>query len=100
MPHPVKVGISFYTPKEFGRAKRPGLPGVSEFESYDEWLKENRKAVENLLKAGSGIVEIVVDADDCFKWCGANNVSGKGAVSNYVAEMLRLGKRIGRTYML
>lgn len=83
---------------EFQRARKLGLPGVSEFQSYSEWLRANRKAVENLLKVGVEVVEISVVADDCLDWCRASNVEGKGAVSNYVAEMLRLGRGARRTY--
>ena len=94
-----EVGISYYIREEFELARKKGLPGVNEYQSYDEWLEDHRKFVSELLKKGIRVVEIVVETEEFMDWCSINKVSGDSAVSEYTAEMLRLGKRTGRIYI-
>lgn len=94
-----EVGISYYTREEFELARKRGLPGVSEYESYDEWLEDHRKLVSELLKRGVRVVEVVIDTEEFLHWCSINGVGGDGAVADYTAEMMWLGRRRGRIYI-
>jgi len=88
-----QVGVAYYTPNEFLRAKRAGLFPKGDLENYDEWLKAHEELVDNLLLRGYQVADIEVGADEFLQWQKARP-KGQQGVSSYVADLLSRGKKI------
>lgn len=100
LPHDdrTQVGVSHYTKDEFLKAKSKGLFPGDDFESYREWQAAHRKVVRKMVRLGYRVADVEVKVDEFIEWQRASKQYDRGAVSAFVAELLRTGRRILKWY--
>jgi hypothetical protein len=87
---PSVVGIAWYRREQWNRLREISSDRDELEETYDEWVGNAVKALENLRAAGMDPVKVDVDSEDLLEWCRGKErpVNGQSR-SSFVAEKVQ-----------
>jgi hypothetical protein len=89
-----QVGISYYSTKQFSKAKSAGLFAGDDFRNYKEWQESHAEIVRKMMEMGYRVADVEVRVPEFLEWQRVSKRYGRGAVSFYVADLLKRGQRI------
>jgi hypothetical protein len=87
----MKLGIAWYRADQWELLKATATdPEIIE-DTYQEWLANTKKRLEELREAGQEIVEVDFDVKKFNNWCENNEKALNGTSrSEYTARLLRI----------
>jgi hypothetical protein len=90
---PSVVGIAWYRREQWNRLREISSDRDDLEETYDEWVGDAVKALENLHAAGIDPVKVPVDTEELVEWCRGKErpVNGQSR-SSFVAEKVQQGR--------